>query len=191
MTPRRRFRRPWVAPPLDPSTFVRRIAAKAGTEYGAALARRAFEIVEESGDPDPWIREVQRARDGGMLGEGFAWFLIYQFVQASMFSVVNTDPDLSVLGARIEEIERAHGLGEDESFLVGEGPPDWEQATRAWDVVYDRRFAEIFRRVGEEEMAEQQADAGDDPRYSEGREAIFGRSEDLDAEDGLDEVDPR
>ena len=191
MTPRRRFRRPYVAPPLDPATFVRRIAAKAGTDYGIALAQDAFETVIESGDPEPWMREVQRARDAGLLGEEIAWFLLYRFVDAAMFMVVDSDPDLAALGARVEEIERAHGLGEDEAFFVGQGPPEWEEATEAWTVVYDQRFAEVFRRVGEEEMAMQHKRAGDDPRYGAGREAIFGSSEDLDAGDGLDEVDPR
>lgn len=191
MTPRRRFRRPYIAPPLDPATFVRRIAAKAGTEYGEALTKDAVDTVMASGDPDPWVREVQRARDAGLLSEEIAWFLIYQFVQAAMLTISTTDPELKALGDRIAEIERAHGLGEDESFFVGEGPPEWEEATRAWDVVQDKRFAETFRRVGEDEMAEQHSNAGDDPRYGAGREAIFGPSEDLDAIDGLDEVDPR
>jgi len=62
MTPRRRLRRPYVAPPLDPATFVRRIAAKAGSDYGIALVRHPFGIVAESGDPEPSMREVQRAR---------------------------------------------------------------------------------------------------------------------------------
>jgi hypothetical protein len=191
MTPRRRFRRPYVAPPLDPETFVRRIAAKVGTEYGMALARHAFEIVYESGDADPWIREVQQARDAGLLGEEIAWFLIYKFVDEAMFLVVETDPELRALGARIDEIERAHGLDDDESFFVGQGPPEWEEATQAWTAVNQRQFAEFFRRFGEEEMAIQHADAGEDPRYAAGREAIFGPIEELDAGEGLDDADLR
>lgn len=189
MTPRRRFRRPYVPPPLDPATFVRRIAAKAGTDYGIALTRHAFDIVAASGDPEPWMREVQRARDEGVLDAGIAWFLIYKLVDQAMYVIAETDPELEELGRRVEEIERAHGLSEDESFFVGEGPPEWEEATRAWDAVHERRFAELFRRIGEEEMAEQHADAGLDPRFAAGREAIFGPLEDLDLEDGLDDAD--
>jgi hypothetical protein len=191
MTPRRRFRRPYVASPLDPATFVRRIAAKAGTDYGIALAQDAFETVIESGDPEPWMREVQRARDAGLLGEEIAWFLLYRFVDAAMFMVVDTDPELTGLGARIDEIERAHGLDENDAFLVGQGPPEWEEATRAWTVVYDQRFAELFRRVGEETLAKQHKHGGNDPRYGAGREAIFGPLEELDSGEGLDDADPR
>jgi hypothetical protein len=164
-------------PALDAATFVRRISAKVGTLYGAQLTRDAFAIVERSGDPEPWTREVQRARDAGLLAPGVAWFLIYKFVESAMFECVATDPELVALGERIEAIERAEGLGDDEYFHVNEGPPEWKEATRAWEVVYDARFAEIFRRVGEHALAVQRSDGGDDPLFTEGREAIFGCEE--------------
>jgi len=190
MTPRRRLRRPYVAPPLDPATFVRRIAAKAGSDYGIALVKHAFDIVAESGEPEPWMREVQRARDAGLLGEEIAWFLIYKFADEAMYVLVETDPELKELGRRIDEIERAHGLGEAESFFVGKGPPEWEMASRAWSVINDRQFAELFRRIGEEEMAEQHSSGGENPRFAKGREAIFGPIEDFDDGNHDADVDP-
>jgi hypothetical protein len=138
---------------------------------------------------------VQRARDAGLLGEEIAWFLINKFVDEAMYVIVETDPELKELGRRIDEIERAHGLGEDESFFVGKGPPEWEEATQAWAAINDRQYAELFRRIGEEEMAEQLSSGGEDPRFAAGREAIFGPLEDLeedrDTEDGLDDADLR
>lgn len=158
----------------------RRLAAKAGTDYGEGLTRDAFDTVQQSGEPEPWMREVQRARDAGLLSPGVAWFLLYKFVEVGMYPVTETDPELKRLGARIEEIERAHGLGEDESFFVGEGPPEWEEATQAWEVVFEQRFRELLHRVGEDEMAAMHVDGGDDPRFAAGREAIFGPLQELD-----------
>ena len=36
--------------------------------------------------------------------------------------VADTDAELEVLGASMDEIERARGLSDDESFHVGDGP---------------------------------------------------------------------
>lgn len=173
MTPRRIFRRPRTAPAFDPATFVRRLAQKVGTVYGEQLTREAFELIERSGDPEPWLREVQRARDAGSLARDVAWFLLYKFVESAMFECVWNDPELVALTARIEAIERAAGLTDEEYFRIGDGPPEWEQANKEWDVVYSARFAEFFRRVGEETLAAESTSGGDDPLFTAGRKTIF------------------
>lgn len=178
MTPRRIFRRPRAAPALDPATFVRRLAQKAGTPYGEQLTGDVFALIERSGDPEPWMREVQRARDAGSLPRDVAWFLLYKFVDSAMSECVSTDPELVAHSARIEEIERAAGLTDEEYFRIGEGPPEWEQATKEWDVIYQARCAEFFRRVGEEALATESTSGEVDPLFAAGRAAIFVSIED-------------
>lgn len=170
---------------LDPATFVRRIARKAGTAYGRLLARQAFYLVRKSGNPDPWVREVQRSRDAGELPAPIAGFLIYKFADEAMLRMVNTDPELVELSARVKAVERAAGLDEDEYFYVGQGPPEWTAATAAWDAVFDARFAGMLMRLGEEEMAKQ-GSRNVDPHFEAGRTLIFGKDDDMGAEEKSD-----
>lgn len=128
-------------------------------------------------------------RDSGLLRAEIAWYLIYKFVDWAMFVMSETDPELKVLGERTDEIERAHGLTDDESFFAGEGPPEWEEAARAWTATCHQRFVEIFDRAGESEMAEQGDDAGEDPRFEAGRVAIFGEDEELGRDENVDDAD--
>ncbi|HEX2719021.1 MAG TPA: hypothetical protein VHM67_15235 [Gemmatimonadaceae bacterium] len=173
MAPRRRFRKPYAPPALDPATFVRRVATKIGDRYGRALVDEAFWIVSRSGFPDPWIAEVRRARDAGTLDRAFALFLIYKFAEEAMLRVVEEDPRLVELSEKIEAIERAHGLDELESFHVDDGPPEWKALTAEWDAVFDACMSEIFRRTGEAELAANPR-VERDPRFEEGRSAMFG-----------------
>ena len=174
MTPRRRFRPFRMMPVLVPATVVRRIAKTAGTPYARALVTEALGAVERSGDAGLWIVEVQRARDAGVISAEVAWFLIYKLAESAMLHVIGIDPEIMSLGERIDAIERAYGLEEDDSFYVDEGPPEWQEATRQWEAAFDARFAAILRRFGEEEMASDVREAGDDARFETGRMAVIG-----------------
>lgn len=187
MTPRRRFRRVWRPPPLDADTFVRRLGTKLGTAYGETLTRRAFDIVRAGEDALPWLRAVQRARDAGALPADVAWYLLFKLGEESMLQVTGSDPTLLELEARIIGIERAHGLEELDAFRVGHGPPEWEAASKEWERIFDARLADVFRSIGEEELALLDAQRGVDERFDRGREAIFGPLEGDDLE--IDEDD--
>ena len=152
LSPRRRFRRPAAAPVLEPATFVRRMSVKAGSWYARSLIERAFAIVEDSGDPAPWIDAVVRARDAGILARDIAWFLIYKFGEFAMFRVIETDPKLVTLTARVDAIQRAGGLAEDEFWHTWEGPPEWVEANREWERVHSARMADLLRDSGEPEL---------------------------------------
>ena len=55
-----------------------------------------------------------------------------------------------------------------------EGPPEWQEANRQWEAAFDARFAAILRGFGEEEMASNVREAGDDARFEAGRMAVIG-----------------
>lgn len=178
MSPRRAFRRVHEEPELDPATFTRRLAGKIGTDYARVLTRVAFTLVESSGEPEPWVREARRARDAGEITPEIAHFLIWKFVESAMLRVVDADPELRIYSARMEAAERAEGLDELESFYVGEGPPEWEEARLAWEDAFDTRHAALLRASGEAAMADRVLRKElSDPAFEAGRAAIFGPME--------------
>ena len=54
-----------------------------------------------------------------------------------------------------------------------EGPPEWQEANRQWEAAFDARFAAILRGFGEEEMASNVREAGDDARFAAWRMAVI------------------
>ena len=71
------------------------------------------------------LRLVQTMRDLGAIRENEAWHLLYWITEQMSFRWTATDPELLRLAAAMDEIERSHGLTEDESFTLGDAPTEW------------------------------------------------------------------
>ena len=164
------------------------MSVKAGSSYARALVKEAFDEVRDTGDAAPWIAAVVAARDAGTLPRDIAWFFIYKFGECAMIRVVETDPALKALSARIEAIERAGGLGEDDHWHLWEGPPEWLEANREWDALVAARLAELLRDAGEPELTGAIITGDhDEATFESGRRKLFGErdsalGEQLDAE---------
>lgn len=162
-----------IAMPPEPRDLVEFIAAELGSEPAKGLVRYVFNVVERTGQPDAWIREVSSARTRGTLSPSVANFLIYQLAEWATVPLSGTHPLLSQLEARMEAIEREHGLKKGEYFLLNEAPVEWRAVNRVWEAVVDELMTEIFLRNGEREIAEAYA-ATQQGLYEEGRVLLFG-----------------
>ena len=143
-----------------------------GTERGKRLFTQAMRVVETTGKPDGWIREIQRVRDRGAISPGVARFLIFRLVESAITALVDTHPRLASISAEIERIEREHGLEEGEYWHTYEGPPEWQALNREWDAAADGIMAEIFLRHGELELAANPQGEGDS-LLAEGKVLVF------------------
>jgi hypothetical protein len=63
------------------------------------------------------------------------------------------DAELKPISAAIEEIERAHGLEEDECFGLDEGPEEWRALNRAYEAVLDDKLEELLAELGLSDLA--------------------------------------
>src|SRR5690348_18361602 len=63
--------------PADPRVVVDLIATELGTDAAEILVDYVFELVMETGKPDPWIRVVGPARDRGVRSTAVAHFPIH------------------------------------------------------------------------------------------------------------------
>jgi hypothetical protein len=163
---------------MGPSAFARRLPGAVGTERGKRLVNEAIAAVEVTGKPDGWIREVQRARDEGALTPAVVRFLIFTFAESAITALLDTHPRLARIIARLERIEREHGLKEGEYWHVDEGPPEVLALNREFDQVADEIMAETFLRHSELELARNPQVEGD-ALFSEGAALVF--PPDLDA----------
>ena len=165
--------RPSPSKPLDPKTFVQRLTVDLGRDSARQLVRRAFEIVEETGQPNAWIFEVRRARQRGDFSPAVANFLIFKLAESAMILLTQADPVLVKLTAEIERVERAHGLEEGEYWYVDEGPPEWQELNRQWNEAHEELLLDILFDNGEDEIARAYA-AEEEALFMEGRTLIFG-----------------
>jgi hypothetical protein len=125
------------------------------------------------------LRLVQTMRDLGAIQENEAWHLLYWITEQESFRWVATDPELLRLTAAMDEIERSHGLTEEEFFTLGDAPADWMALSNEWDRRLAIVWADELKRVGEPEMARLMRSSAlhDDPRIYEGRASLRARAE--------------
>jgi hypothetical protein len=137
--------------------FRARAAAQARAETAlGSLERGAFKLpgtrVEREVNARKFIEALRALRDAGKL-------TLPQFVQAAGFYALNIVHDYRVmdgdyvaelepLSARITEIERAHGLKEDEFWLNDEGPEDWQNLNREFDAALVLQQISVLREFG-------------------------------------------
>ncbi len=60
---------------------------------------------------------------------------------------------LTELSDQMAEVERAHGLEDDEFWPIGEGPPEYLELSAQYERLSAHLQAEVMRRHGEAEMA--------------------------------------
>jgi hypothetical protein len=96
---------------------------------------------------------------------------LYWITEQMSFRWSAADPELLRLAAAMDEIERSHGLSEEESFTLRDGPAEWIALSHEWDRRLDVIWADEFRRVGEPELARLMRSGAlhDDPRVYDGR----------------------
>ncbi len=149
----------------------------AGTPQARSLFASIRLSIERDGSKGvEWVRAAQALRDLGALEDDEFVYLVMIFTEEIIGGRVFTDPALTTLMEQIEEIERQHGLSEDETWLAGEGPAEWESLQREWDQEFDRQWAELLRELGEPELAQSMLlhRSALEEREERGRRFFFG-----------------
>jgi hypothetical protein len=91
------------------------------------------------------------------------------------------DSELADVQDQIRQVEKRHGLEEDEYFPVGEGPPEWEALQNEFDATLERLFVATLREFEllEEAQLREKEPQEFDRRRELGRRAVFDGLSDL------------
>ena len=141
---------------IPPPSHLERILginALAGTEDARALLHAIISDIEGGDDVAPWVQAVQVARELPALEDAIAWFMIDCFCEIMFRPLIQSDALLSAISAEMEALERAHGLGEDEAFLLDEAPPEYRALSTRWDHRADALQSSMLRTYSEDAMA--------------------------------------
>ena len=171
--PRRIALRPWPTVPLEPKDFVRRLAATLGSDSAKWLTINALRIVEDTGEPERWIRAVQRARHRGTLSPAVAHFLIWELARSAMMQWNSGHPLLAPLSAELQRRRHEFELGDGECWDLDEGPAEWQKLYDEWEEMFFKLFMFMLLGNGEHEIVEAYF-REEDQVYREGRCQVFG-----------------
>ncbi|MBN1364838.1 MAG: hypothetical protein JW976_08540, partial [Syntrophaceae bacterium] len=91
--------------------------------------------------------------------------------------------ELAPINEKLNVIRKQHGLREDEDWLPGEGPKEYIKLNKQWEDASDRRFIELLREFGLDDLADLKLENSDrlDELRERGRRAVFHRNEQLSA----------
>ena len=183
MSRRRQPRRP--APTTDtrpPEVRLEALARERNPERALRMMSRIRADLDANPDPAPWLDAARTLSERLIISEDSWYYLAEMFTECLVYRGSSEDPELVRLYAEMEAIERAHGLAEDDHWLISEAPPEWRALEHAWNQRADEIINTYLRESGHADAA---ALRENDPRDYEGRSAqgrvdLWGRDEDLD-----------
>jgi hypothetical protein len=182
---RRRTRRPQAT--TDQRTPEQRLEAlvrEPNLERAHRMLMRIRDDLDANPEPGPWIAGARTLSERLIISENSFHYLAEILAECLMFAASSSDPVLCRIRDEIASIERAHGLREDESWHIDDGPAEWRSLNAAWDRRADEIFAADLRRFGNADLA----DLVERNREEFERRSVQGRIE-LWGEDDTDSAD--
>ena len=64
------------------------------------------------------------------------------------------EEELREITSKMRAIEKREGLGEFEYWPIGQGPEDYEELNKEYDLIFDKKFEEALREFGLQDMAD-------------------------------------
>lgn len=130
------------------------IVSARGTDDASEIFDDVMQLFYRPGtDVVPWLRAARILGDTGAAAADEVTFLIFRLSEGAAGGQSEDDPEMARLMREIDEIRRAHGLAEDEDWLLGEGPEEWETLNHEWEQALDRRWHALLTVAGEHEIA--------------------------------------
>jgi hypothetical protein len=155
----RRFRRMrrQPAPTTDTRPPAERLEALVREQNGERRERILMRIRGDIVGPSefvPWVRAARELADRLITSDDTFYYLAGLFLDSAFDGVVYVDEELVRLSQAIEDIERAHGLRDDESFVIEDAPEEWTALNRQWDARMDTIHVDMLRAAGQADVAE-------------------------------------
>jgi hypothetical protein len=130
-------------------------------------------------DPGPWVAAARTLSERLIISENAFYYFAEVFTECLVFAASGADPDLLRLGSEMEEIERAHGLRDDEFWHLNDAPDDWRALNDSWDSRADAIVASHLRELGNADLADllEQNRREFDRRTGQGRIELWGEDD--------------
>lgn len=124
---------------------------------GARSRRILFRIREEldrTPEPGPWIAAARALAAKEAISADAVYYFVEIFLECITARAASNDPEMLRLYGEIDRVKLESGLDEDEDWLVGEGPPEWQALTAAWDRREEEIRVATLRALGHDDIAD-------------------------------------
>lgn len=104
--------------------------------------------------PGPWIAAARTLAAQGRISADGVLYFVEIFLECITAHAAAHDAEMLRIYAEIDRVKRAHGLRDDEDWLVHEGPPEWRALNAAWDRRDDEIRIATLRGLGHHDIAD-------------------------------------
>jgi hypothetical protein len=179
---RRRTRR--LQPTTDQRTPEQRLEAlcrEPNRERSLRTLARIRHDLDGNPDPGPWIAAARTLSERLIISENAFYYFAELFTECVVLAASDSDPALCRTRDEMEDIERAHGLRDDEYWRPDDAPDDWRALNDAWDRRADEIVVSCLRETANADLADlrEQNPREFERRSTQGRIDLWGEDDDV------------
>jgi hypothetical protein len=155
-------------------------------ERGHRTFGRILDDLDARPEPGPWIDAARTLSERLIISEDTFYYFAEKFTECVIFAASQADAELVRIATAMEEIERAHGLRDDDYWHINEAPEEWQSLNKDWDRRADEIANDCLRDAGHADIAALREAKPDDygGRTSKGGTDLWGEDEEEDC-DGI------
>lgn len=120
-------------------------------------ALRTFERILDDLDarpePGPWLDAARTLSERLLISEDTLYYFADLLTQCMIITASSTDPLLVSATNEMVEIERAHGVREDEGWTIDEATDEWRSLNESWNRRADEIVDASLREAGHADIA--------------------------------------
>ncbi len=140
---------------------------------------RILDDLDANPEPAPWLDAARTLSDRLLISEDTFYYFTEMLMECIVAAAAGTDPQLVSATNEMVDIERAHGLREDEGWTIGEATDEWRHLNESWERRADEIVNGRLREAGHADVAALREKNGEEfyGRAAKGRTDLWGEDE--------------
>lgn len=115
---------------------------------------RIREELDRTPEPGPWIAAARALEATGAISSDAVYYFAEIFLECLTAHAAWHDAEMLRLYGEMNRVKRAHGLGDDDDWLVHEAPAEWQALNAAWERRDDEIRVATLRALGHNDIAD-------------------------------------
>ena len=170
-------------PTTDRRTPEERLEAFVREKYADRAERmwaRILDGLDLAPEPAPWISAARTLSERLIISEDAFYWFVEGLTECLVLHASETDPTLLQLREAMQQIERAHGLREDQYWDLDNAPSEWRTLSDEWEDRAEAIVNEALRASGNADVAQMRESEPSQyqSRVTKGGDVLWHRGDD-------------